>query len=355
MSVTAASKESGWTLIELLVAMTLMLVVLSATLTSFNAFSNNAKRNFNANDQQDQLRTTLDQIVRQARNLANPTTGSSGAPLTTVAFADQDRLVFQTSDPTKEWVSYCLQASPSTRETIYYQTTANNSLTPSSVSNSTMVTGCPSANNNWTSSRRVGDFVTNATTNPVRALFSYFSRTGQLTAPVSNDPTVTPNTSQIVRVSVSLFMRLDPNQPPAETELDSVAFMRNQNQPPTPSFSASLSGTQYTFDGGNSSDPENRTLIYDWYSAPSDSGMTPPSPTTLPNCASASPNFGSLTGWSCLGTSVVLHNISFAGNQYVFLRVTDPGGLETLSKFPAGGCLSATSSSRVQTDCGAIP
>jgi prepilin-type N-terminal cleavage/methylation domain-containing protein len=79
--------DRGWTLVELLVAMTLMLIVLSATLTSFNAFSNNTKRNFDFNDQQDQVRNTLDLMVRQARTRARTdscsrrlTPRSSGSP-----------------------------------------------------------------------------------------------------------------------------------------------------------------------------------------------------------------------------------------------------------------------------------
>ena len=114
------SNESGWTLIELLVAMTLMLIVLSATLTSFNAFSNTSKRNFDFNDQQDQVRNTMDQIVRQARNLANPTTGNAGVSVPTIAFASKDQLVFQTTDPTKQWVRYCLNTNK------LGSTTANN-------------------------------------------------------------------------------------------------------------------------------------------------------------------------------------------------------------------------------------
>jgi type II secretory pathway pseudopilin PulG len=349
------NRETGWSLIELLVAMTLMLIVLSATLTSFNAFSNNTRRTTQFNDQQDQIRNTLDQIVRQARNLANPTTGSGG-PSTTIAFAAGERLVFQTTDPSKQWVSYCLNKStaPSTatRESIWYQTTANNALTPAAVAGSDMVQGCPSDSASWQTRKVVADYVTNQKDSSVtRPLFSYFSATGALP-----DPVASADTSHIVRVNMSVFMTLDPAKPPAEAELASAAYMRNQNQPPTASYVAGVSGTTYTFDGGASDDPEGRTLLYDWYIAPTTvTAGTMPTVGSLPSCSATVPAFpAAAAGWTCLGTTVVLTK-SITGSKYIFLRVTDPGALQTMSALPPAGCAQAVSSTRTPTDCGALP
>jgi prepilin-type N-terminal cleavage/methylation domain-containing protein len=353
--------ERGFTLVELLVAMTLMLVVLSATLTSFNAFSNNVDRNAKFNDQQDQARTILDQIVRQTRNLANPTTGTPGAPASTIAFADEGRLVFQTTDPQKQWVSYCLNTGGTTttpptsptRETIWYQTTANNSLTPSTVA-STMVSGCPSGSGSWQTTRRVADFVTNQANSSVdRPFFQYYSDTGQLPSsnPTPPSSVAASDLSKIVRVRTSVFMKLDPSRPPAETQLSSAAYMRNQNQSPTASFVVTISGSQYTFDAGGSSDPEGRTLDYNWYTAPRSTSITP-DPTALPDCSTKNPSLPS--GWGCLGTSVVLTNKTFPSATDVFLRVTDPGGLTSLTPVSGGSCPSV-SSTRVSTVCGQIP
>jgi hypothetical protein len=42
--------------------------------------------------------------------------------------------------------------------------------------------------------------------------------------------------------------------------------------------------------------------------------------------------------------------------KYIFLRVTDPGGLKVMSTLSSGGnCLSVSNPSRVPTDCGAAP
>lgn len=343
--------QSGWSLIELLVAMTLSIIVLSATLTSFNAFSNNTKRNFNFQDQQDQVRTTMDSLIRQARNLANPTTGAAGSTFTTIAYAASDRLVFQTTDPQKQWVSYCLDHPTGvTREAIYYQTTANNALTPDQVATANggaMVTGCPSASANWQTSVKVGDYVTNMINSQDRPLFTYFTTDG----PAPAVPVPLADTSKIVRVGLSIFMKLDPARPPAETQLASAAYMRNQNQPPTSSFSASVSGgSNYTFDAGASLDPEGRTLFFDWYTAPTNVASVP---TNLPSCSAAKPDFTANPTWGCLGTSVVIRK-TIATPTNVFLRVTDPGSLTAMSTLPSGGCALAVSTSRTPTTCGAI-
>jgi type II secretory pathway pseudopilin PulG len=341
-----ARDEQGWTLIELLVAMTLMIVVLSATLTSFNAFSNNSSRSMRFNDQQDQIRNVIDQIIRQARNLANPTTGAGTT--TTIAWASKDRLVFQTTDPQKQWVSYCLDTTTASREKIWYQTTSS-SLAASNVAGSMSGPECPSTPASgpvWQTKVQVGDFVTNEVS-PGRPLFSYFSRSVPMTA----DPILLADTSKIVRVKMSLFMKLDPLRPPAETELFSSAYMRNQNQGPTSSFVASVSGgTNYTFDAGLSSDPEGRTLVYDWYTAPANATSVPSS---LPSCSATQPNFGT-TGWACLGTSVVITKALSTASK-VFLQVTDPGNIAAISAIPAGACASAVDPLRTPTNCGAIP
>lgn len=365
---TPMRRESGFTLIELLVAMTLMLVVLSATLTSFNAFSNTTRRNTRFNDQQDQIRNTLDQIIRQARNLANPTTGATVGSSTTIAFASEDRLVFQTTDPSKQWVSYCLNKStaPSTatRESIWYQTTANNALDPATVAGGTMVQGCPSASTSWQSSKQVADYVTNQKSTLVdRPLFTFYSDSNQLpdpnaTPPFPSEPTrvASADTSKIVRVAMSVFLQLEQNKTPAETELASAAYMRNQNQPPTASFVANVSGTTYTLDAGGSDDPEGRTLTIDWYTAPNTvTSATMPNTSALPSCSATVPVFpASASGWACLGTTVVLSK-TLTGPKYIFLRVTDPGSLQAISAIPAAGSCVSVTGSRAPTDCGAIP
>jgi len=359
--VSRRASESGFTLVEVLIAATLMIIVLGATLGSFNNFTSTASRTFNFNDEQDQVRTTLEQVIRQVRNLANPTTGSSSATSTTIAYADDYRIVFQTSDPAKQWVSYCLDTtnSPasSTRGQIIYQTSTKNTLAPSFVNSNMSGPECPSTDStDWLTQKVVGDFVTNKATSPTRPLFTYYQHAA---TPLMTTPVALSDTSKIVRVSMSVFMKLNPNanKPPAEVELDSAAWMRNQNQPPTAAFTAKLGGSTYTLDGGDSTDPEQRTLLYDWYLAPS-STSTQPVASQLPSCSADTPVFNApYTSFSCLGTTVVVPNRSIPSGNYVFLRVTDPGGLQAISTLPGTGCATATLAppSRSETECGAIP
>jgi hypothetical protein len=166
--------------------------------------------------------------------------------------------------------------------------------------------------------------------------------------------------SKIVRVAMSVFLKLDPIRPPAETELASAAFMRNQNQPPVASNVADVSGTTYTFDGGGATDPEGRTLLYDWYTAPNTvTSATMPSTSALPSCRSRNPNFTTVTNattWACLGTTVVLPGRTITGSKYIFLRVTDPGNLQAMTPLSStGNCVSVTTAARLTTDCGAVP
>ena len=51
----------------------------------------------------------MDRATRQLRNLANPTVNST----TTIDRATDYDLIFQTSDPAKTWVRYCLDTSGS--------------------------------------------------------------------------------------------------------------------------------------------------------------------------------------------------------------------------------------------------
>jgi hypothetical protein len=179
-------------------------------------------------------------------------------------------------------------------------------------------------------------------------MFTYFTSSG----PASTVPVPLASTSQVVRVGLSIFMKLDPNRAPAETQLASAAYMRNQNQPPTSSFSATVTGgSNYTFDAGVSLDPEGRTLTFDWYTAPTNVTTVP---TNLPSCSAAKPDFTGNLAWNCLGTSVVITKTISAPTN-VFLRVSDPGSLTAMSTLPSGGCASAVSASRTQTTCGAVP
>lgn len=61
------AREDGFTLVELLVAITLSMVVLLATLQSFDLFTSNAAHQTRVTDANDQVRSTMDRVVRDLR------------------------------------------------------------------------------------------------------------------------------------------------------------------------------------------------------------------------------------------------------------------------------------------------
>jgi prepilin-type N-terminal cleavage/methylation domain-containing protein len=351
--------QSGFTLIEMLVAMSLMLILLSATLSLLDGIWSNSSRNQEQNDQIDSIRATSDQMMRQLRNLANPNPAACGTPpagykvCPTIDTAASNDLIFQTTDPAKQWVRYCLSnsneggiASTAQNGTIWYQVASGS--VPSITTE--MRTGCPSAETGagkWTTTRVAGRFISNAAQSG-RPLFTY-------------DQTccAAPYLTALRRVKLAIYLDIKPNQRPDEAQVGSEAFLRNQNQPPVANFDM-LTGatpTTFTLDGSGSTDPEGRNLNYDWYRTGSNpaSGQIPADPNTLPDCRADASAFMLVGGlrWDCIGNGVVLsHDFSSQAGAKIWLRVVDPGSLPDLSDLPTGGaCPLRTAPARTDDQC----
>jgi hypothetical protein len=167
-----------------------------------------------------------------------------------------------------------------------------------------------------------------------------------------------PYLTALRRVKLALFVDLKANQKPDEAQVGSEAFLRNQNQPPTAFFDM-LTGatpTTFTLDGSNSTDPECRNMVYDWYRTGSNpaSGQVPADANTLPDCREDATAFTTVGGlrWDCIGNGVVLsHDFSSEGNPKVWLRVVDPGNLPDLSDLPVTGCPLRTAPARTDDQC----
>ncbi len=69
--------EAGFTLIELIVAMALSLIVLFATLQSFDAFTSETSRQTRVTDANDQVRSIMDRTVRDLRGASVITVGAA--------------------------------------------------------------------------------------------------------------------------------------------------------------------------------------------------------------------------------------------------------------------------------------
>lgn len=306
--ITRLKGERGFTLVEVLMASTLMIIVLAATLTVFEQFVTTSTRNTKQNDAQDVARTTIDQVARQLRNLALPTPQSPNS----IDIASSTDLVFKTADPGRRRVRYCLQTtSPYSTSNgalwLETQTGAAGGADPALPSTAT----CPvtPAAGGWSSQRLVASNVTNLNGGS-RPIFQF------------NAPTTT--SSKITEVHVALFVDVDPLRPPAEARISTGVFLRNQNQAPLADFTITPAGNgRFLMNGANSTDPEGRTLAYYWYRGGSPSFTNAVTSGTC-NAADSCINAGIINDYTLpTGTT----------SQQVFtLLVKDPGGLTSTAQ-----------------------
>ena len=286
-------QEAGVTLVELLVAMTLMLVVLGATLTAFNGFERNNAVNQRQNDAQDEARTAVDSVAREMRNLASPTDEQPQA----VNRAEPEDLIFLSVATTKpsgstnllntRRVRYCLNAT--TREIWRQEQNWTGGTAPGIPTD----TSCPAGG--WTRKRVVASNVVNGS----RPVFNY------------NATALT----EITEAGATLFVDVNPGQRPAETTLQTAVFLRNQNRAPFATFTSSVSGGGIVLNASESKDPEGKGLEYYWF----DGSVTQGKCTGLPPEVPAS---------GCVGSGIVFNYLPPApGSRDVYVVVRDPAGL----------------------------
>jgi hypothetical protein len=237
-------------LIELLVAMSIFVAVLGATLVTFETFDRLSRRDVDRTASQDSARTSADRLVRDLRNLASPTIAQPQA----VDKASDYDLIFQTVDPigpnsganaaNVKRVRWCLDQSNPANEKLYMQDqtwiTQASPAVPSTAA-------CPGSG--WTTTTVFAVNITNAYNGQSRPLFAYNSST--LTA--------------IREIHIDLYSDLDPARAPNETHITSGVFLRNQNGAPVAAFSYALSGSSaIVLNGSQSYDPEGDSLVYSW-------------------------------------------------------------------------------------------
>jgi type II secretory pathway pseudopilin PulG len=297
--------EGGFTLVELLLASSLMIVVLAATLGVFDQFVTTSNRNTKQNEAQDTARFAIDQVSRQLRNLALPTPASPNS----IDVASGYDLVFKTADPGRRRVRYCLQTSSpysTSGGALWLETQTGVAGGADPALSAAMTASCPAptGSGSWGSQRLVASSVTNRN-GADRPIFQF------------NGPTDTP--SKITGVHVALFIDVDPAHAPAETRISSGVFLRNQNQAPLASFTISSGGPgRFLMNAANSSDPEGRTLTYYWFRGAS------PSYTNVVATGTCNASDG------CIGSGVINDYTlpgGASGTQTFTLLVKDPGGL----------------------------
>jgi prepilin-type N-terminal cleavage/methylation domain-containing protein len=314
--------EKGFTIPELLIAMILFAIILLATLGVFDRYYFNSSVTTKQSDSVEEARTTVDQVTRQLRNLANPIV----AGVSTINTAEPYNLIFQTNDPTKTWVRYCEApgSGSNARGTLYYATSASVTLTAAQTAASCPT---PAQTGGWASVKVLASDVTNQTNGQDRPMFNYTCVTG---AP-AGCPAGSADYSKIVFSRATLYIDVNPGKAPGERLVTSGVYLRNQNEAPVASF-AETGGTQgtrtVTLNASASYDPEGRTLHYYWYKG---SGTRP--------TALGDPCLPAVSGTATfIGTGVTL-TYSFpktdASPMPIQLVVKDPGCLADTTTGPS--------------------
>jgi type II secretory pathway pseudopilin PulG len=247
---SALRREDGMSLVEVLIVSILMLIVLGATLTTFNQFERKSRDNQDLNEAQDGARRALDLMARDLRNLASPT------PLLPLAVdvKDPQDLIFQSEGKVKPGGS--LNAQNTTRVRYCLNTTSRILFRQIQTWTTAVAPGIPTsacgASGGWASTMPVAGDVSNGT----RPMFTYNA--------TDND--------KVTEVTAQVWVDTTPTREPAETDLQTSVFLRNQNRAPTAAFSAvSMPGGAIFLNASESTDPEEKALTFEWY----DASLTP--------------------------------------------------------------------------------
>jgi prepilin-type N-terminal cleavage/methylation domain-containing protein len=273
---TRLSGDRGFTLVELLLGMTLMLVISSVTLTTFERFTVNINENQDRADDGERARNAIDLLARDVRSATayQTTANQTGA---SVLRAGSDDFVFKSVRPASSPTS----ANPYGVQTVRYCLSQTGELIRQTRPDAVVpAAACPDPQ--WAATAVVSNVV-----NGSRPVFSY-------------DSTVA---AEVSSVSQHLFIDATPGRDPVETSLRSAVFLRNVNRAPTAEFSATAGPARHVqLNGSASVDPDNGLLTYAW----KDNGVALPQ-----------------TG------PVIDYVAATAGSHTFTLTVTDRGGLSS--------------------------
>src|SRR3954454_2784362 len=259
----SGKREGGFTLVELLVSMTLFLLVMSATLVGLQTMQARGNTNADLNASQQSARLASDRLTSDLRNLASPTASQPQA----IDKATATDLIFQVVDKNGSTqpnnpanvmrVRYCLQTNNSHfDQTLYRQIQVWGNATPATPANALPPDApCPdttstyAAGAGWTNSAGAA-----STTGTVMAQ--------NLVNDPSSDPPFSYNSAtltQITRISTSFIVDVNSaTKAPAQIGLTSGIFLRNQNLAPNADFTAQTTGVanQMRLNATSSTDPE---------------------------------------------------------------------------------------------------
>jgi prepilin-type N-terminal cleavage/methylation domain-containing protein len=239
--------QRGFTLTELLVAITISSLILGAAVTAWTSFLTQSTGAEKATDAQDTARLALDQMTIQLRSAtSNAATGNQP-----IEAATAYSLVWLAPFPGASTVNnpfglrhvrYCVDSTNPSNEKLWLQTapfsTTSNRNWPATGS-------CPA--NSWPTAIQVA-------TNLVNVL--------------QNTPLfVTPTDSQgnVTDVNVDAVVDVDTNASPPASSVRSSVTLRNLNHAPVAAVSCAAGLTGHALcDASGSTDSDNQTLTYAW-------------------------------------------------------------------------------------------
>jgi prepilin-type N-terminal cleavage/methylation domain-containing protein len=256
--------ERGMTLIEVLIVCVISTIILGATLAAFESFYRSDRASEFQRDNVENARVALGVVARQLRNLANPVVQPGGTTPQTIYRATDNDFIFQTSDPAKTWVRYCLDTTSGGATAAHAKlwTAESPSSSTDPTVPSAMTGACPGSGSGITT-RVVSDSVSNAAGGMDRPVFTYACQSGQpVTCPAS-----ATDYPKITMVGAQLFVDASSTDHIREMQVSTAAFLRNQNQSPTAAVTGPVRVAPYKFmfNGSGSSDPEGRSLDFHWY------------------------------------------------------------------------------------------
>jgi prepilin-type N-terminal cleavage/methylation domain-containing protein len=315
--------QRGFTLVEVLLVCVISTVVLGATVAAFASFYRADRAGELQRDNVEDARVALGVVARQLRNLANPVVQPGSTTPQTIYRATANDFIFQTSDPAKTWVRYCLDTTTSGASAAHAKLWTAEA--PSNSSDATVPAGmtgaCPGSGTGI-QTRIVSQNVSNVTGGVSRPVFTYACMSGQpVTCPASSS-----EYPKITMVGAQLFIDASPTDHIREMQVTTAVFLRNQNQAPValvsgPPYSQRVAPYKFMLNGSGSTDPEGRSLDFHWYL----DTATPTLSTALPATFSCSaPGNDVWTG----PTYTNDFGAANVGRTFkVWLAVCDPGGL----------------------------
>lgn len=250
--------QRGFTLIELMITMTLGLAAFGGVLTILEVLLRQSHANRQQTEAQDQARATADQLAVTLRNaLATP-----GVAPTAVERAQPFDMILQTVDPFVTnatlaagnalgamRVRYCLDTSNSQNGVLRMQrqrwSTAAAPATPAA-------TTCTAAPAGWDDNRVVSTHLVNRLRLPERPVFTY-------------TPSTYTSTAAIRSIGMTLVVDRDPASVRGERALTTGMALRNANQAPVAEFTVAQASGYVILNGSGSYDPDGDGLTFKWF------------------------------------------------------------------------------------------